>query len=151
MPSQDKAPMKEADLEPMLMNLKEKDRYVANRDEGLTLVDFGNYARAAVGGGRRDSGVAAGGLLVSPSSGVVGVGPVQVLAVDGAEEIPLQVTAVEAEAAGQFPQLAFAQINFSDRVNAEGSIADLAFEVIINKFLVGVESKESAANRGCNG
>ncbi|RRT41113.1 hypothetical protein B296_00052554 [Ensete ventricosum] len=157
----------------MLMNLKEKDRYVANHDEGLTLVDFGNYVILAEKrllccqprqeqrqeeeegiairwSTRSDCGRGERGRALVMKTGCEGWGS-NVLAIDGAEEIPLQVTAVEAEAARQFPRLAFAQINFSDRVNVEESIANLAFEVIINKFLVGVESKESAANRGCSG
>ncbi|RZS14493.1 hypothetical protein BHM03_00046185 [Ensete ventricosum] len=43
MPPQDQAPVKDADLEPMPMNLKEEDHYVVNHDEGLTAVDFGGY------------------------------------------------------------------------------------------------------------
>ncbi|RWW00724.1 hypothetical protein GW17_00036297 [Ensete ventricosum] len=43
MPPQDQAPVKDADLEPMPMNLKERDRYVVNHDEGLTVVDFDGY------------------------------------------------------------------------------------------------------------
>ncbi|RRT70637.1 hypothetical protein B296_00020778 [Ensete ventricosum] len=43
MPPQDQALVKDADLEPMPMNLKEEDRYVVNHDEGLTVVDFGGY------------------------------------------------------------------------------------------------------------
>ncbi|RWW34607.1 hypothetical protein GW17_00000621 [Ensete ventricosum] len=40
MPTQGRALVKDVDLEPMSMNLKEGDRYVVNRDEDLTAVDF---------------------------------------------------------------------------------------------------------------
>ncbi|RRT37336.1 hypothetical protein B296_00029557 [Ensete ventricosum] len=43
MPLQYQAPMKDADLEQMPMNLKEGDRYVVNHDEGLTTIDFGGH------------------------------------------------------------------------------------------------------------
>ncbi|RWW06197.1 hypothetical protein GW17_00030490 [Ensete ventricosum] len=47
MPPQDQAPMKDTDLEQMLMNLKEGDRYVVNHDEGLTVVDFDDHVSLA--------------------------------------------------------------------------------------------------------
>ncbi|RWV87767.1 hypothetical protein GW17_00050207 [Ensete ventricosum] len=47
MPEQDQAPANDADLEPMLMNLKERDRYVVNHGKDLTTVDFGGYVSLA--------------------------------------------------------------------------------------------------------
>ncbi|RZS09328.1 hypothetical protein BHM03_00040399 [Ensete ventricosum] len=47
MPPQDQALVKDADLEPMLMNLKEGDCYVVNHGEGMTVVDFGGYISMA--------------------------------------------------------------------------------------------------------
>ncbi|RZS25621.1 hypothetical protein BHM03_00058877 [Ensete ventricosum] len=41
MPSQDQAPMKDADLESMSMNMKEGDHCVVNHGEDLTTIDFG--------------------------------------------------------------------------------------------------------------
>ncbi|RRT49948.1 hypothetical protein B296_00050512 [Ensete ventricosum] len=47
MPSQDQAPVKDADLEPMPMNLKEGDSYVVNHGEDLMAVDFDGYVSLA--------------------------------------------------------------------------------------------------------
>ncbi|RWW07762.1 hypothetical protein GW17_00028839 [Ensete ventricosum] len=47
MPPQDQAPMNDANLEPIPMNLKEGDRYVVNHGECLMIVDFGGYVRLA--------------------------------------------------------------------------------------------------------
>ncbi|RWW59943.1 hypothetical protein BHE74_00033095 [Ensete ventricosum] len=44
MPPQDQAPVKDADLEHMPMNLKEGDRYVVNHGEDMTVVDFGGHS-----------------------------------------------------------------------------------------------------------
>ncbi|RRT73504.1 hypothetical protein B296_00024729 [Ensete ventricosum] len=43
MPPQDQAPVKDANIEQMPMNLKEGDRYVVNYSEGLTAVDFDDH------------------------------------------------------------------------------------------------------------
>ncbi|RWW11033.1 hypothetical protein BHE74_00036728 [Ensete ventricosum] len=51
MAPQDQAPVKDADLEHMPMNLKEGDSYVVNYGEGLTVVDFGGHVRPTVKGG----------------------------------------------------------------------------------------------------
>ncbi|RWV82380.1 hypothetical protein GW17_00056125 [Ensete ventricosum] len=40
MPPQDRAPVKDADLEMMSMNLKEGGRCVVNRDEDMVAIDF---------------------------------------------------------------------------------------------------------------
>ncbi|RRT61846.1 hypothetical protein B296_00038360 [Ensete ventricosum] len=47
MPPQDRAPVKDADLESMSMNLKEGGRYVVNYDEDLMAVDFGDNVSLA--------------------------------------------------------------------------------------------------------
>ncbi|RRT75128.1 hypothetical protein B296_00002388 [Ensete ventricosum] len=47
MPPQDQAPVKDADLEQMPMNLKEGYHYVVNHGEGLTAVDFGSHVSLA--------------------------------------------------------------------------------------------------------
>ncbi|RZR78422.1 hypothetical protein BHM03_00003754, partial [Ensete ventricosum] len=47
MPSQDQAPLKDVDLEQMLMNLKEGDHYVVNHGEGLIAVDFDGHVSLA--------------------------------------------------------------------------------------------------------
>ncbi|RRT60738.1 hypothetical protein B296_00009575 [Ensete ventricosum] len=54
MPPQDQAPVKDVELEPMLMNLKEGDRYVINHGEDLTTIDFGGYVSLAK---KEDAGV----------------------------------------------------------------------------------------------
>ncbi|RWV99161.1 hypothetical protein GW17_00037938 [Ensete ventricosum] len=56
MPLQDQAPMKDADLEQMPMNLKEGDRYIVNHGEGLTTIDFGGGDAAIVGAIDRSEG-----------------------------------------------------------------------------------------------
>ncbi|RWW77865.1 hypothetical protein BHE74_00013941 [Ensete ventricosum] len=45
MPPQDQAHVKDADLEQIPMNMKERDRYVVNHGEGLTVVDFDSHVR----------------------------------------------------------------------------------------------------------
>ncbi|RWW09875.1 hypothetical protein GW17_00026612 [Ensete ventricosum] len=47
MPPQDRAPVKDADLESMSMNLKEGGHYVVNHDEDLMAVDFGDNVSLA--------------------------------------------------------------------------------------------------------
>ncbi|RWV86216.1 hypothetical protein GW17_00051912 [Ensete ventricosum] len=47
MPSQDQAPMEDADLESMLVNLKEGDRYIVNHNEDLMAIDFSGYVSLA--------------------------------------------------------------------------------------------------------
>ncbi|RWW33876.1 hypothetical protein GW17_00001381 [Ensete ventricosum] len=42
MPSQDRAPVKDVDLEPMSMNMKEGDHCVVNHGEDVTTIDFGS-------------------------------------------------------------------------------------------------------------
>ncbi|RWW55198.1 hypothetical protein BHE74_00038182 [Ensete ventricosum] len=42
MPSQDRAPVKDVDLEPMSMNMKEEDHCVVNHGEDVTTIDFGS-------------------------------------------------------------------------------------------------------------
>lgn len=85
---------------------------------GAAIVEHESLLHADDAAAAVDGAVLAGGLPVSPGGGAVGMGPVRVLAVDGTEEVPLQVAALEAGAAGQLPRLALAQINLSDDVNA---------------------------------
>ncbi|RWW50925.1 hypothetical protein BHE74_00042769 [Ensete ventricosum] len=47
MPQQDRAPVKDADIELMSMNLKEGGRCVVNHNEDLTTVDFGGNVSLA--------------------------------------------------------------------------------------------------------
>ncbi|RRT42772.1 hypothetical protein B296_00018656 [Ensete ventricosum] len=47
MPPQDRAPIKDVDLESMSMNLKEGGRCVVNRGEGLMTIDFGGHVSLA--------------------------------------------------------------------------------------------------------
>ncbi|RRT32624.1 hypothetical protein B296_00054005 [Ensete ventricosum] len=53
---QDQAPVKDADLEQRLMNLKEGDRYVVNHDKGLTTANFGGGDAATAGAIDRSEG-----------------------------------------------------------------------------------------------
>lgn len=89
-----------------------------------------------------------GGLPVASRGGAVGAGPVGVLAVEAAEEVPLRVAAAEARPGGEVPGLELVEVDLGDGVDLERAAEHLALEVVGDELLIGGVEAEARGEGG---
>ena len=101
-------------------------------------------------GGVSDGPVFPGGLPVALNGGAIGAGAIGVLAIEGAEEVPLHVAGAETREGGEIPRLPLVEINLGDGIHAKWETRNLALQVIAHQLFIGgvktkARSKEAAA------